>query len=266
MGAAGAGSVPGLDDPRVDLPVARGPLPNDFLVHEELLDPTRGLRRGRAHLERNYPLLPKLGPYDFEAQHRLLDDKWQYQRTDWEEQGAMLPANAWRRIPVIYRLPRASSSYVHAYAAAAYAIAGAPFRDDLNPLETWKDDEFVGYARRFGWPVPRQDFHPQLRRFCTLDLAVADEHAQDLIDHIQGKVERDAAGNVVRRIPSVAERLARAFIALYERVIQELEAQLSAVPPPSPGETAAIQAEIADLNAKIAVLEQFLATLTSNES
>lgn len=265
MGSAGAGGVPELDDPRVDLPVARGPLPNDFLVHQELLDPTRGLRRGEARLERNYPMLAKLGPYDLQARHRFLDDKWPYQRTGWADQGELLPTNAWRRIPVIYRLPRVSSFYVNAYVAAANAIAAATFRDDLAPLETWKDDEFVGYALRFGWPVPRRDFHPQLRRFCTLDLAVADDHAQNLIDHIRGGVERDAEGNV-RRIPSVAERLAEAFIALYERVIRELEAQLNAVPPPSPAEIAAMGAEINDLNAKIAILEQFLATLRSNAS
>ena len=86
-----------------------------------------------------------------------------------------------------------------------------------------------------------------------------------LIDQIRGGFEQDGEGNV-RRIPSVAERLAEAFIALYERVIRELEARLNAAPPPSPARVAAIQAEINGLNAKIAVLEQFLLTLRSNES
>ena len=154
---------------------------------------------------------------------------------------------------MIYRLPRVTSSYVSAYVAAANAIAGAPFRENLSPLETWKDDEFTGYALRFGWPVPRQDFHPQLRRFCTLDPATAADQVENLIDRIQGNDDRD--------ISSVAERLAQAFIALYQCVIRELEGQLNAIPPPPPAEAAAIRAEINELNGKIAVLQQFLATL-----
>jgi hypothetical protein len=44
-------------------------------------------------------------------------------------------------------------------------------------------------------------------------------------------------------------------------VIRELEGQLNAIPPPPPAEAAAIRAEINELNGKIAVLQQFLATL-----
>jgi len=253
-----AGNVLELDDPRVDLPVARGPLPNHFVVHERLLDPTRGLRQGNSHLEREFPLLARMGAYDLDARHRFLDDKWQYQRTNWPDEGELLPENAWRRIPVIYRLPRVGAWLVSAYTAAANAILGAPFRADLAPLETWKDDEFVGYALRFGWGMPRQDFHPGLQRFCTLDAGTADRHVQKLIDHIQGSVQRDEEGQTVRRIPSVAEQLTDAFIALYRRVIRELEAQSEAA---SATEAAGMQAEIAELESRISILERFRATL-----
>jgi hypothetical protein len=261
LSAAGAGDVPELDDPRVDLPVARGPLPSGFVVHERLLDPARGLRRGESVLVRHPPLLAKLGTYELDVRHRFLDDKWQYQRSEWPDEGALLPENAWRRIPVIYRLPGVSASYLSAYAGAVGAILGAPFRDDLAPLESWKDEELVDYALRFGWPVPRRDFHPRLERFCSLDHATADERVQTLIDHIQGKVERDGAGNL-ERIPSVAEVLAKYYIAFYRRVIDELNRRISASA--SPIEIARMRAEIADLQSKISVLEQFLARLQNS--
>ncbi len=79
MESSDQGTVAGMDDSRVDLPVARGPLPQ-ATVNSELLDPTRGLREGSAELTRKYPLLGKMGTYTIDAQTWLIDDKWQYQR------------------------------------------------------------------------------------------------------------------------------------------------------------------------------------------
>ena len=45
MESSDQGTVPGMDDPRIDLPVARGPL-SGATVNSDLLDPTRGLREG----------------------------------------------------------------------------------------------------------------------------------------------------------------------------------------------------------------------------
>ena len=50
MESSDQGTVAGMDDSRVDLPVARGPLP-PATVNSELLDPTRGLREGSAELD-----------------------------------------------------------------------------------------------------------------------------------------------------------------------------------------------------------------------
>lgn len=261
MGAVAAGDVAELDDPRVDLPVVRGPLPSGFVVNERLLDPARGLRRGNALREDDYPLLPGIGPYDLTAEHRFLDDKWQYQRTNWPAEGARLPVNAWRRIPVIYRLPQVSPGLVSAYLAAANAILSSPTRADLGPLETWKDDEYIDYSLRFGWPLTRRDFHPRLRRFCSLSSATAAERAQSVVDRVQGRGRRGDPG----WIPGVAWELTRARIALYRRVIRELTARISAVPPPSAAEIASMTAEIADLEAKIEVLEEFQTRLERDE-
>jgi hypothetical protein len=261
MGAVDAGNVAELDDPRVDLPVVRGPLPNGFEVNEDLLDPTRGLRRGESRRRADFPLLPGLGPYHRTARNRFLDDKWQYQRTDWPEEGARLPVNAWRRIPVIYRLPQASPGLVSAYMAAANAILSSPTRADLAPLETWKDDEYIGYSARFGWPLERRDFHPRLQRFCSLDPETADERAQSVVDRVQGRGRRGEPG----WIPGVAWELTRARIALYRRVIAELSSRISAVPPPSAAEIAGMLAEISGLEGKIEVLQEFQTRLENND-
>jgi len=260
MGAVAAGDVAELDDARVDLPVVRGPLPN-VEVHEDLLDPTRGLRRGESRRRADFPLMPRMGPYDRTARTRFLDDKWQYQRTDWPEEGARLPTNAWRRIPVIYRLPQVSSGLVSAYMAAANAIVSSPSRPDLGPLETWKDDEYIAYSLRFGWPLTRQDFHPRLQRFCSLDPETAEERAQSVVDRVQGRGRRGDPG----WIPGVAWELTRARIALYRRVISELSTRISAIPPPSASEIAAMTAEIAALEAKIEVLQEFQTRLENDD-
>lgn len=177
-----AGRLEALDDPRVDLPVARGPLPMTR-VHDELLDPTRGLRVATARLSREFPLLGKLGAYQLQSRQWILDDKWQYQRMG-------LPANRHRRIPVIYELAKADPSHMNRYAQAINALVSSPCWPLLAPLDR---DPQVGF----------RDFHPRLRRFCTVDTAVAGEQVNDLIDHIQG--------NGRRHVPSVFEVMVSAY-------------------------------------------------------
>jgi hypothetical protein len=227
-------NAPLLDDPRVYQPVARGPLPLGATVNESLLDPTRGFRQGTASLDRYYPMLRKMGAYQLEATNHLADDKWQYPQMG-------LSSNWQRRIPVIYVLAKASPSLVNTYIQAANAILDAPFQPQLRPLDN--DDEFIYYSNRFGWGTGPPDFHPRLRQFDTLDLALAAERVQDLIDRIQGNNAREP------RVPGVPERMTEAFIRLYQRVIEELRNQPNS------------QAEIAQLEAKIKILEQFKATL-----
>src|SRR5271157_3863406 len=74
MESSDEGTVAGMDDSRVDLPVARGPMP-EATVDSNLLDPTRGLREGSAGLTRKYPLLGTMGTYAITAQTWLIDDK-----------------------------------------------------------------------------------------------------------------------------------------------------------------------------------------------
>jgi len=245
ISAAADGNVEALDDPRVDLPVARGPLPFGTRVNEELLDPTHGLRRGSADITRGFPMLGGMGDYHLEAKTNPLDDKWQFRRMG-------LSSTRQRRIPIIYVLAKAPSNLATAYVQAVSPVLYAPFRDDLRPMDN--DEEYRAYGTRFGWGRRSPDFYPRLRRFCTLDAEVAQERRDNLIDRIQGKVERNQDGRIVRRVSSVAERMTRSFIGLYRRVIRALRAS---------GATGT-EAEISMLQAKIDTLNQFLQTLRNN--
>lgn len=254
LGAGGAADFAPLDDPRVYHPVVRGPtLPGGTTVNSALLDPSRGFRRGWSDIRRPFPLLRRLGTYGLSAGTNLLDNLWQFWRHG-------LGSNSDRRIPVLYALAQAPPAYAQAYVRAVLALLRFPLRNDLRPLD--RDDEFQAYAQRFpqlGIGVP--DFHPGLIGFCTLDRQVADRAVADLLDRITGRVDRDSSGNVTRRVPGVPENMTRAFIGLYRAVIQELQNQMNATPPPPPGQSAAIQAEIDQLQAKIDVLQKFLQTL-----
>ncbi len=240
VGVEGTQDATLLDDPRVYQPVARGPLPFGADVNEELLDPTRGFRRGWARIARYYPMLRRMGPYESTTTTELIDGKWQYPQMG-------LSSNRQRRIPVIYALAKAPQATVNRYLQAASSLLGANFNKQQQPLDN--DEEFL-YYRGYA-----PDFHPRLRMFATLDLAVAAERVQELIDRIQGKVERGPDGSV-RRIPGVPEKMTRAFIGLYRGVIDQLEAQWAPDSPPP-----AVQAQIDELERKIEQLNKFLQTL-----
>ena len=257
VNVGGTGNVTELDDPRVDQPVARGPLPlAGAEVNVDLLDPTRGLRQGSATLDRGFAMLAKMGMYHLKAETALLDDRWQY--------GQMgVSRNNSRRIPILYTIQTAAATYVGDYVQAVVAIYYASFREALKPLDN--DEEFIYYNQLFGWGGGAPDFHPRLSSFCSLDESLANDRVKDLIDRIQGKVEKDEEGNVTLRIRDVAENMTRAFISLYERAIQAYQDAMNADPSPSDVQIAAMQAEINQLQQKIDVLNQYLQTLQSND-
>lgn len=268
MGAGGGAAVTALDHPAVDQPVARGPSLMDTRVNEDLLDPTRGMRHGSSELRRSFPLLSRLGEYHLLTGTQLLDNAWQFQRMG-------LYSTRQRRIPILYQFPTTDRSYADAYVRAALAIYDAPFRPALFPLD--RDDEFIYYSERFGWGTGAPDFHPDLRSccgccgiepggdcchrgtpFCCTEHAVVQALVDDLVERIQGVVERDDDGNVIRRVPCVAENMAVAFRNLYRRVIRELNDLIAADPPPTPTEIASMRAEIAELERRIAILDAYI--------
>ena len=247
METSDQGTVPGMDDSRVDLPVARGPMPQ-ATVNSELLDPTRGLREGSADLTRKYPLLGKMGTYTIGTQTWLIDDKWQYQR--------MGLASTWqRRIPVLYTLAEAPPSMVNSYIQAVLAIAHAPFFQQLRPLDN--DPDYIYYNTLFGWGGP-PDFYPRVQPMCTTDRQLTDKSVARLIDHIQGNNSKR------RRIPSVAEVMAQQFLGLYQRALAAFQAAEKANPPASPAMLNLAQTQIPLLQTDIAELTKFLQTIQAS--
>lgn len=225
-----------LDDSRLNQPVARGPMSSAVTVHEELLDPTRGMRISSASLSRSFPMLAKTGDYQFHPQFVLVDGKWTY-----TEMG--IDGNDERRIPVLYVLAKASKELADAYVQAVVALLHAPIRAALKPLD--RDEEFIQYGTFLGWDGMPSDFHPRLEGFCSTDRQLADQRVLDLIDRIQGNVERDEKGNIVRRTADLAEQMTRAFVNLYEEVVRGAGGNPS----------------LPSLRAKIDILNQFLQAL-----
>ncbi|MBN1395772.1 MAG: hypothetical protein JW959_12185 [Pirellulales bacterium] len=248
-------SLTGAVDPRSLAPSGH------VVVNEELFDVARGLVRGYATLDRGYAMLGGMGRYRITANTYLIDDKWQY-----HEMG--IANNNDRRSTIIYDLPTAdSASYVQCATDLFYKYYyNRPWADRLAPLHEYYLSAFAGRIIEdgylyFGRGGP--DFHPGLGGFCSLDTAVVDRlvygRGDDpgLIDRIEGNEERRAEG--------VAERVARAFVGLYESVIGEYETLLDAEPPPSAAQQAAMRAVINRLQPKIDKLNRFLQTLEDDD-
>ena len=246
MESSDQGNVAAMDDSRVDLPVARGPLPQ-ATVNSALLDPTTGLREGSAELTRKFVLLNKLGTYTLKAQTWLVDDKWQYQRMG-------MWSNWQLRIPVLYALAQAPASLVNSYVQSVLAIAQASFRPQLAPLD--HDPDFLYYGALFGWGGA-PNFYPRVQRMCTTDRSLTDPAVQNLIDRIQG--------NPSKRISSLAEVMAHRFKRLYERALAAFQAILKQQnPPASPQMVSLAQSQIPQLQSNIQILRQFLQTIQAS--
>ena len=255
--STGGGHIDELDDPRVDLPVARGPLLPWAEVNSDLLDPTRGLLTASADLDRAFPMLSSMGSYNLTARSALLDRKFTFS-------GDLSSSyHGTRRSPMLYVFQKAEAELGQAYVDAVVAILYAPFREALMPLD--RDAEFQYYNTLFApyentkhvWGGGSPEFHPGLGGFCDMDHAVAKDKVSDLVDRIQG-ADKDK-----KHIPSVAERMTRSFIHLYEHILEEIENLENLEPPFPPNQAAALRAQVPQLQQKIDILNQFLLTLTS---
>ena len=196
--------IPQLEHDAFEHPVIRGPLPN-IQVNDLRLDPTRGVLIGSSSLRRLPPLLPKLGTFEYDVRHPLLDNKWQH--------GQMGIGNRTRRLPLIYQLDENQAARQE-YDAAVQAVLNNPLRPDLAVLD--RDDELLAW---YGYYV---DFHPRMSSFCSLD--------RDL-------VYRRNVKPLVQRIPQrrgMPARMARTFLSMYR-------AQQALLDPPSPILDAKIQ-------------------------
>ena len=275
MGAGGDADITELDDSRLEHPVVRGPLPYGAAIDPDMYDlmtMSHGARRGSAAIQRELPLLAKMGPYRLSAACPLLDNDWRYQRMPWDDWYWYWGGthNEHRRIPIIYDLGIISpesdlveSLYQEAgFRNAYFAMATGVNWNDLKPLggqdaygRELRDDEDVFYENHFpDFPVPPGPFgrhmgnqHPRLGSFCTLDEEQIQERVENLIDRIQGKDDRPT-------VPGVPERLSRSYQGLYRAAINRYNRQWPNDPRPQGNEQD-------DLQQKIDELDGFIGTL-----
>ena len=227
-----------LDDPVINLPVIRGPLPNGFSVYP-ILDPDRlGAFQGVSEVDREYPLMPRLGDYQSGAiETPLLDLKWQ--------SALMGIPNRFRRIKILYELPRTSSALPRAFVTAVRGTLAIPHYNGLRVLD--RDQDILRYTGTY------VDFHPRTGSGCELDLeTVYANHVQSLID-TRGRARSIRFG----QISQLPRRMTSFFLRMYQRRWDQLEAELNGMPPPTPRRRAEIQAEMAELRLKIDQLEAY---------
>ncbi len=276
-GHSSEGNVDPLDTnyPTVVLPISRGPwlverrtgTAPPWRVREWMFDPSRELFEGTGEIEQSYPFLASMGPFRLRSGERLLDDEWRYDQIGAAQRRRGDPAadsqryddesilnGAYQgRTTVLYEIPRVEDPrYFQEYVRAAVAMLRTPLRPDLWVLD-W-DREYRQYRRRFAGdplydPGPLPDFHPRLSHFCTLDHDVVEPLVENLIQRIESSPN-----------PGVAFDMARWFIGFYrDDVIPALERERDADPPPP--DRGAIDAEIAELERRLEILQAFQSRL-----
>ncbi len=274
MGTGGGPWIASLNDPRLEHPVVRGPLPPTMIDPDmySLMTMANGGRTGHADIRRDYPLLQQaLGDYHLVARCPLLDNDWRYQRMPWDTEAWYWTGwhNEHRRIPVIYDLgflaPQTDlleSLYQDpAYRNAFFSMArsfnwtldfmamggpdlyGRDIRDDEDQFyenffpRTYTDPQGVVHQIAFGRHHHR--INPTLRRFCSLDEEMIQQRVDNLVDRIQGRPDQN--GNLRG---GVAARVVRQYRGLYQAVLRRFQNPWPVDPPPAPGETAALQQKI----------------------
>ncbi len=215
-------------------PVAHGPLPNGFTVHDTL-DGRRGAREGVADVDRPYPLLTSLGRYESgEIDSPLLVYRWPCSE--------MNLANISRRTKTLYELPATDQSLPMAVSNAAEDMFAMPNWSDLQPLDA--DADILQYYGHY------LDFHPRIRhpyasgrivdpRYCETDREIVyDDQVTRLVDTLDAKGKAQ-----LHEISYLPRRMTSTFLGMYEAELDQhlanidaWEEQIEALknPPPPP--------------------------------
>jgi hypothetical protein len=229
-----------LDDPRLVMPVVRGPLPQQFntSVNSDLLDPATGFETGNAYLDRRYPLMTNWPVYHLEGHNSVMYKGWEF----WQ---MGLSGNIQRRLvsppqpPGLYISPSASDdSFQQAMQGAESAVLAEQATGDLAALQN--DPEWIMYMGS------ANNFYPQLPIACTTD-----ENAMKKL------VNQTLISTRTGQIPRLPRVLKNAYIAMYQTALAELNAELNTVPPPPAATLAAIQAQISQVQQELAAVKQF---------
>ncbi|MEY4176540.1 MAG: hypothetical protein RLY70_114 [Planctomycetota bacterium] len=236
-----------LDAPALQLPVARGPLPNGFLVSDKL-DPAKGAVAGNASVRREYPLLSKAGSFDSgPIDDPLLHDAW--------SNGEMGIPNWFRRIKVLYQLPRTNPALPQAFQSAVMDAISIPHLDSLSVMD--RDADWLEYR---GWAP---NYYPRVQHRCTLDHdEMRRREVERLVDVWQPNMGKWQLGRI-SRLPGT---MTSSFLGMFKSTLSQFEAELMATPPPPPDRIAYLQMHIPILEAKISQLEQFQSRIPDFES
>ena len=253
MGGGTAGDLTRIDTlwdvGSIQHPVTRGPRvtgqgQDQTTGHVDVRDRryfemAEGVRQGTAEMSRRYALLPRMGSFRYDVTHTLLDSRWQF-----PSQG--FASNDSRRAKDWYNFEDAPewASQKAMFQQADARLLANPSAAQLRPLD--RDEEFrdfYGDYREFhailGGCRPRR---PQCGACDRRPESVRTGPVDSLIDRIEGPRGGGRGG--------VPDRMAGAWIQLYEDMIAQLEMQ-------QPPDTARIQ-ELQDL---IDQLNQFRGTL-----
>lgn len=230
-----------LDLPAIDHPVVRGPIPNGFVVRP-VLEPMRGAVKGVSEVNRQYPLLPRIGSFESgDVDAPLLDRKW--------SSAEMRIANMFRRTLVLYELPQTDPSLPRAFAGAVQSVLSIPHYAALAVLD--RDADIRRYTGRY------VDFHPRVGRMCELDPQVVyDREVEPLVDTRgpDGDIRLGEISRLPRTMTNYFLGMYRAAVQRMRDRIQTLQDELNGAPPPSAQRRGQINAEIAALEAEIAII------------
>lgn len=176
-------------DDALEDPIIAGPLPA-ITVDDNVLDYTRGALEGVATIHREPPVFATLAAMDFDVDHPILDDRFQFHQ--------MGIGNYSRRFPVIYDSGMDSIRESVAIQAAVDAIVNSSSWPRLEALD--RDSEFIAVYGR------APDFYPRVWWFSSTDHQwVEDFRLTPLI-------------NRIRRLPV---RMGFATIGLYRSQLEE---------------------------------------------
>jgi len=175
-----------------------------------------------------------------------LDLKWQA--------ALMGIPNRFRRVKILYEMPRTSAALPRAFATAVRGAISIPHYGGLRVLD--QDEDILRYTGGY------VDFHPRIGGGCELHReAVYANHVQALVD------TRGPRGGIrFGQISRLPRTMTSFFLGMYQRRWDQLEAELNAMPPPRPRRRAEIQAEMAELRPKIDQLEAYQGRLGDIEA
>ena len=156
--------------------------------------------------------------------------------------------NLYRRTLALYQLPRTDPSRPRAFSQAVQSVVSTPHYPALAVLD--RDADIRRYTGRYF------DFHPRLGGMCELDPQVVyDRQVVRLIDsRADGDIQLGAISQLPRTMTNYFLRMYRAAVQRMQQRIDNLQDELNGTPPPGAARQAQILAEIAALEAEIAVI------------